>query len=254
MHRSIRALALTMTLALTIAAKKPEAPIDPGPRPTDEQFRAAGEQAILAGFFDPSSAQIQWDQGLAGGYWKPVLQGKVPGWFTCGLVNGKNRMGGYVGFRRFVVVMKDDAVVFSAIGDGKNYDFVSLGCQKAMQQGLFPAPGASGSASTGTAVPDIPDNAPRFGFDVTNVPDGAYLSIVMPGSAAANAGLVTGMVITKINGVGLRGFDLVTMQKLIKGTEGEMTLAIVGHADVKLSRTVMSAADLAAYRATGPKP
>ncbi len=62
------------------------------------------------------------------------------------------------------------------------------------------------------------------------------------------------MVITKINGVGLKGFDLPTMQKLLRGAEGELTLAIVGRADVKLTRSVVSAEDLAAYRAAHPKP
>lgn len=177
MHRSIRVLALAGALAMTVAAKKPEPPIDPGPPPTEQQFREAGERAILAGFFDPSSAQFQWDQGIAGGYWKPAFQGRVQGWFTCGLVNGKNRMGGYVGFRRFVVVMKDGAVVYSATGDGRNFDFVSMQCQKAASQGLFPPPGST-AVGVPPAIPEIPDNAPRFGFDVVAVPDGAYVTTI----------------------------------------------------------------------------
>jgi hypothetical protein len=252
MNGSIRFAALAATLALSTAAKKPEAPIDPGPQPTEEQLHQAGERAILAGFFDPSSAQFQWDQGIAGGYWKPVLQGKVQGWFTCGLVNGKNRMGGYVGFRRFVVVMNNGRVVYSATGDGGNYDFVSMQCQKAAQQGLFPPPGSNASVAAGSPV--LAPDAPRFGFDIAAVPDGAYVSTVIPGTAAAKAGLLQGMVITKMNGVALQGFDRGTTEKILRGTEGELTLSIVGRPDMKMKREVMSPEDLAAYRAAHPVP
>lgn len=107
-----------------VAAKKPEVPIDPGPPPASlERFQELAVPAVLAGFFDPGSAQFQWDRDVIGGYWKPVLGKKVPGWWTCGLVNGKNRMGGYVGFRRFVVVVNYDRVAFVQTGDGSTYDF-----------------------------------------------------------------------------------------------------------------------------------
>ncbi|WP_415642687.1 hypothetical protein [Sphingomonas antarctica] len=79
-------------IATAAEAKKDDAPINPGPAPISfAAFKELAEPVLLAGFFDPGAAQITWDRGLTGGYWKPVLSKKIPGWFTCGLVNGKNR-------------------------------------------------------------------------------------------------------------------------------------------------------------------
>lgn len=215
------------------AAKKSQAPIDPGPQPNSLQdYHQQGEAAILRGFFDPTSAQFQWDQGIVGGWFKPVLGAKIPGWWTCGLVNGKNRMGGYVGFRRFVVVMNAGKIVYAQTGDGSEYDFLSMQCNQAIQKGILPAP-------TAQAVAVSDPSTPRLGLNFTAVSEGAYISSVSEGYPAAQAGLLAGMVVTKLNGVALRGFDQATITKLLTAAEGEITLDVIGRGEVKLRRAAL---------------
>ncbi|WP_157220606.1 PDZ domain-containing protein [Flavisphingomonas formosensis] len=232
MRAVLRVSTLAAVSTLLMAAKTPEAPVDPGPRPSSlEHFREAGQQAILQGFFDPSSAQFQWDRAITGGYWKPVFQKKVIGWWTCGLVNGKNRMGGYVGFRRFVVVMNNDQVVFSQVGEGGDFDFVELGCQKAIQAGYLPL-----ASAVPASTPAIDPSQPQFGFGFNIVPDGAYIGVIVPAGPADKAGLTTGMVISAINSIPIKGFDQPTVAKILKNLDTTATFTIIGRGDVKLTR------------------
>ena len=225
-HRAIMCLTV---IGLT-GAKKPELPVDPGPPPASlEEFQSKAQEAVIQGFFDPTSAQFEWDRGIVGGWFRPVFGPKIPGWWTCGLVNGRNRLGGYVGFRRFVAVMREGSIVYSQSGDASDFDVLTIQCNKAIQSGILPVAGA-----TTNRAPD-PDS-PLFGLDITAVPDGAYIKTIRAGYPAEKAGLITGMVIEKLNGVSLRGFDTVTIGKMLKASTGEIDLTIIGRGDVKLSR------------------
>ena len=102
--------------------------------PDWNRFKANAERAMLSSFFDPGSAIVEWPYGFTYGSWKPVLQGRIDGYWTCGRVNGKNRMGGYVGSRYFVVVLGHNAEVkFQEVGDGSDYDFVAGQCQNSVR-------------------------------------------------------------------------------------------------------------------------
>jgi hypothetical protein len=70
---------------------------------------AKGIKVLRSGLFDPESAQFQ-----------DVKHFSTTG-ATCGLVNAKNRMGGYVGFTRFVV-RKDGEVLLDPTDDSKSDD------------------------------------------------------------------------------------------------------------------------------------
>lgn len=102
-------------------------------------FRSNAEQAIRSGLVDPSSAQFEWPHGFTYGTWKPFLKKRVTGYLTCGRVNARNRMGGYVGSNAFVVVLDASGrVIFQDLGDGSAYDLVRASCQKSAA--MFPAP------------------------------------------------------------------------------------------------------------------
>lgn len=120
----------------------------------ERSFRKAAEGAVRERLIDPDSARFEWPYGFLNGYWKPVLQKRILGNWTCGRVNARNRMGGYAGSSAFVVVLDDQAnPLYVEIGTGKDYDFTELGCQKAAK--LLPAasPEASESpVSTGGSV------------------------------------------------------------------------------------------------------
>jgi membrane-associated protease RseP (regulator of RpoE activity) len=217
-------------------AKKPEAPIDPGPRPTDQEFVQKTTESLLSSFFDPSAAIVQWPNGLAGGWWKPFLSKKIPGWFTCGRVNGKNRMGGYVGFHSFVAVMRDGAVVYTEVGSG-DYDMLEAQCQKAISNGVIPTvPLVTETPTLVTPSPPAAGFAPLLGFAFADDPDGVRIDAVTPGSVAEAAGLKPGTILQKVNGVSLASLDFATKLKLLEATDAGATLLTADGGEVLMKR------------------
>jgi hypothetical protein len=111
-------------------------------------FRRNAEAALRRRLIDPDSARIEWPNGFLLGTWKPLLQARVEGYWTCGLINARNRMGGYTGSTSFVVVLSPQGEVkFSDVGSGRDLDIVSSSCQRSASQ-LPPAP-AAWAAATG---------------------------------------------------------------------------------------------------------
>ena len=95
--------------------------------PTDDQVRAADtgpypsnyEQIVKDNFatslFDPYSAVYSFTRTPTKGYGGSPIVGARIGWIVCGTVNAKNRMGGYVGVKPFVVVISNGAVIHREI-------------------------------------------------------------------------------------------------------------------------------------------
>lgn len=234
-HALCNSIALSMAACISTAAvaKKEQAPVDPGPQPNLISAQATTEATIKSSLYDPSSAEFQWPFAWTGGYWKPVLQGKRVGWWTCGLVNAKNRMGGYVGFQNFAVVFFNDSLVHYEVGTGREYDFTNMGCGKALQQGVLKR------ADTVSAV-KLDPTKPSLGIYVTHVPDGLYLATVNPGYPAAQAGVQQGMVISAINGVALKGLPATTAMQILSATGADVTLTLIGRGDIKLTKSLPS--------------
>jgi hypothetical protein len=102
-------------------------------RPDRElRLRQAGEAAVKARLVDPYSAQFEWPYGFTFGTWKPFMARRVTGYWTCGRVNSRNRMGGYAGSATFVVVLDEDGTAqFVDIAEGK-YPIVDTQCSKSV--------------------------------------------------------------------------------------------------------------------------
>lgn len=81
---AIAVLVAGCTIAGAILLSRPKPPEPPKPDPFQEV-----KAAVAAKMVDPESARFQ------------ALSEKVTGIVYCGAVNAKNRMGGYVGFRKF---------------------------------------------------------------------------------------------------------------------------------------------------------
>lgn len=127
---------LTSALGRMYAAVGEEKP----PQPAWGKFRQTAEREVRSRLIDPSSAQFEWPFGFIYGTWKPFLGRRVEGYWTCGRVNARNRMGGYVGSTAFVVVMGDEkSVTFVDVGSGKDFDITEAQCSKSASL-LPPAP------------------------------------------------------------------------------------------------------------------
>jgi hypothetical protein len=134
-------------------------------------------------------------------------------------------MGGYVGFRSFVAVVHDGAVVYTDVDSG-DYGLIGAQCQKAIANGIIPVGPLIEKAATVVAPPPPQDGfAPMLGLQFTDDPTGVRISAVTPGSVAEAAGLTDGIVVQKINGVGLASLDFGTKAKLFEAAEAGATLS-----------------------------
>jgi hypothetical protein len=225
---AVAALAITSPAA---AKKKPEIIPDYGPAPNWARYRELGEAAIRESLIDPDSAKFEWPYGYAPSRWTQFLH-KRPyyGYITCGMVNSRNRMGGYVGATRFVVVIKFDVVLYAALGGPAGSDgMVDWGCAEAIRKGVLPRAPADGPTDTGQ---------PSFGFRINTVAEGAYVAAIAPGGPAQKAGLTPGMVITHVNGVALKGLSDATIHQILNAAEGDTRLTLIGGASLSLRKTV----------------
>lgn len=139
--------------------------------PDWDNLRRNGEAAISARLIDPSSAQFDWPYGFMYGTWKAFLGPKVEGYITCGLVNARNRMGGYVGRTAFVVVLNQaGGVLFSDMGTGKDFDIVSSQCANTKSQ--LPPPQYSARSEASSSTNDTaPSGAPSLADELKKLTD-----------------------------------------------------------------------------------
>jgi hypothetical protein len=112
-------------------------------------FRRNAESALRNRLIDPDSARIQWPHGFTMGTWKPFMSKAIEGYWTCGLINARNRMGGYTGSTAFVVVMDPSgSVKYSEVGESRDYDLLTASCSKSVK--MLPPPPAELTAVAAT--------------------------------------------------------------------------------------------------------
>lgn len=93
------------------------------------KYRALAEAAILDKLVDPDSAKFRWPYDFTYGEWRTPK--KYEGYLTCGMVNARNRMGGFTGFQYFAVVIKDDAISYIDLDNGARPGINAYLCEKA---------------------------------------------------------------------------------------------------------------------------
>lgn len=104
-------------------------------QPNFGDFRLKAENQIKKKLIDPASASIEWPYEFTYGTWKPFLGSRMEGYWSCGVVNAKNRMGGFTGRTYFVAVVgSDGAVKHTGIGTNDDIDIVSAQCEGAIPQ------------------------------------------------------------------------------------------------------------------------
>lgn len=103
-------------------------------------FRRNSESTIRGKLIDPDSARFQWTHGFLLGYWRPFLSRRIEGYWTCGLINARNRMGGFTGSTAFIVVLSPEGqVLYSEIGTASDTDVLTSSCINSAKH-LPPAP------------------------------------------------------------------------------------------------------------------
>jgi hypothetical protein len=133
-------------------------------------FRQSSEAALRQRMIDPDSARIEWPAGFTHGTWQPMFSKKlIEGYWTCGWINARNRMGGYTGRAAFVVVLDASGQIkFLEIGDaGKdnviNVDYLFRACSNSAKALPPPPNELTQTVSTETAqVPSIADEIKKL--------------------------------------------------------------------------------------------
>ncbi len=216
--------ATALVAAIPASAKKdPPVAAEYGPEPDWQQYKGLAEAAVRAQLVDPDSAQFSWPHGYVKRGYTPFLSKRVYGYATCGYVNSRNRMGGYVGRLPFVVVIDYGQVRYVEVSTAvTGIDLLERACLN----GNFPPAPAPGAP---TSAPSL-----RQGFDITTVPDGAYVSTVSPDGPANRATLKPGMVIERVNGIAVKGMEAGAVRQMLAGAKGTVTLDIIGGASIRI--------------------
>jgi hypothetical protein len=214
MMMAMTAAALIAVSSSASARREPAVGTNYGPEPDWERYKTLGEAAVRSQLIDPESARISWPYGYVKRGFTPLLSKRVYGYATCGLVNARNRMGGYTGDAVFAMVIDYDHVLYVEISKGNGYSLIGRACSQAN----FPA------VPQITQAPKDPGTA--LGFTVTAMPEGAYINSVAPDSAAAEAGLMPGMVILTANNVSLAA--MAAPAQVLRAIQGKISLSLVG--------------------------
>lgn len=141
-------MAVGLALSLSLVACATEARPPPHMRPLTLTEKTALAGALSQTMLDPGATQFKW---------MPVAITNEPTVGYCGLVNGKNAYGGYVGFRRFYAVI-------GKLPDG-TYGTGKIQVIEGRPVTLF------GNSSTADAVADglTEGNCKRSGYDYDNL-------------------------------------------------------------------------------------
>lgn len=93
--------ALSIVACATAPTTQELTAADIGGRPENAQQLV--KEHFAKTLYDPYSAVYTFDYGPERGYWRGLTT--TVGWVVCGSVNAKNRFGGYVGAKRFRVII-----------------------------------------------------------------------------------------------------------------------------------------------------
>lgn len=228
----------------------PPTPAELGPTPTFDDAVRIGEAALRSRLIDPDSARIEWPYNFIGGALKSMLSKRRTGFFTCGLVNAKNAMGGYSGKSWFLILENGGQVTELDIGETDGMDPATISCESFVKHGsLSPAPATAQLAGAVPKAPSLQDfqlasdasaasaaASGGFGIAFLPTPAGAVIMSVAKNSTAERAGLKAGQVIQSVNGIDLRGMPAPAAMAVIRGLPKEASFVMVGIGTIKVSR------------------
>jgi len=139
-----RLIALVIALAATPTLAQNSA--EPAAAEKEVRWMRAVIQQLNASLVDPASAQVQLPYGFTPTIMTWRIWGvEMTGYFTCGTVNSKNRMGGYVGSTAFLAYISPQGKVEVTLDNpstaGQRYGslLIQRTCNEKAQQGHLPS-------------------------------------------------------------------------------------------------------------------
>lgn len=175
-----------------------------GPQPDWSEYRALGEAALHAQLPNPASWKVEWPYGFIQGKWKH--KGSHQGYMTCGLLRTDTPVDDRA-VMQFLTVIDHGQVRIADIGQKDPKTIVNYWCGLMITKGfLRPA----------TQLETAALQLTKLGLTIRPMPEGAYVvsaADAMPGQAA---GIRSGTVLTRANGISLAGLGS-AMGKLLDG-------------------------------------
>lgn len=152
----------TYAKLVTIISKWDDGKIWQSVQPDLAKLRRGAAEGVTGRLIDPQSAMIEMPYDFIYGTWRQPFGGSYTGFITCGTVNAKNRMGGYVGAAPFVAVMNPAGFsLFVGMDDPTNRYImpVAAGCGELTKRLTYVGNTPTGSAATDNAAPAAPSMA-----------------------------------------------------------------------------------------------
>lgn len=240
---------VTLALLATFVADLPAA--YGAPPPWEEAVRE-GNSAIQRKLVDPESARVEWPYTLIGG--TLTLPGQQPqnGWYTCGFVNAKNRLGGYGGREVFLIMFQAGKPTIVEIGgrggngsaDEMCADLAEKGALKssgleslgAMNPSALPPPTQAVDQAYQTVANASAQQPGGIGVSLTATPVGAVIMAVGSNSPAEKAGLKVGQIIESVEGINIKGMPLEALKAIMKNQPDRVALKVTGGGTVLVER------------------
>lgn len=238
---SFLALAAFFSCSPVLAAPAPST-ADVGPVPVFQDAVRIGEGELRQRLIDPDSAKIEWPYNFISGSLKSMFSKRRAGFFTCGRVNAKNRMGGYTGQSWFLIIENSGVVTELDIGDADGIDAATVSCDDFVKHGTLPAAPAVASDPS-QALQSVADAsaaaaAAGGGLGVAFLPAsaGVVIMAVGKGTLAERSGFKAGQVVQSVNGIDLRGMPAPAVTAVIRALPKASTFALAGGGAVIVNR------------------
>lgn len=195
-----------------------------GPKPDWADYKTMGEAALRAQLLHSASWRVEWPYSYVQGKWKH--KGSHQGYMTCGLLRTNTPVDGRAVIQ-FLTVIDQGQVRIADIGQKDPKTIVNYWCGLMITKGvLLPA------AQLETAALQLT----KLGLTIRPMPEGAYVvsaADAMPGQAA---GIRSGTVLTRANGISLAGMGS-AMGKLLDGDAALWTFETATGESVQVRRT-----------------
>jgi len=189
---------------LTSAAAQAKEDYVYGPEPDWADYKAMGEAALRTQLPNAASWKIEWPYGYVQGKWKH--KGSHQGYMTCGLLRTDTPTDGRAVIQ-FLTVIDHGQVRIADIGQKDPKTVVNYWCGLMISKRVLTPASESETAELPIAT---------LGLTIRPMPEGAYVVSADDNGPVRIAGIRSGMVLTRANGIPLAGMGS-AMGKLLAG-------------------------------------
>lgn len=151
---------LALLLASPALAEDKKAPPPmPEQEPNWAEVRKGAEALLRCGLYDPQAATIVWDGGWSWGHVKPfqLWSKREWGWLGCLRLNGKNRLGGYVGEQAMWVLLEPDGTMKTGSQNSVTSECDDGSARPPLQPAFMDATPATGTMSIADELGKLAD-------------------------------------------------------------------------------------------------